>query len=75
MVNLLGKMLGIRIVDLNNRILPLGSLIFKRYFPVTFVALIPLVGQYLILIDSLFVLRKDKRCIHDFIAGTRVVKV
>ncbi len=26
------------------------------------------------LVDSLFVLREDRRCIHDFIAGTCVIK-
>lgn len=27
------------------------------------------------LVDSLFVFREDRRCIHDFIAGTAVIKV
>ncbi|MBN3563167.1 RDD family protein [Aliamphritea spongicola] len=50
-------------------------LITRRYFPVALVSYIPLVGQYLSLIDNLFIFRKDKRCVHDLIAGTKVIEV
>lgn len=34
---------------------------------------IPMVGSVFALVDILFIFREDKRCIHDLIAGTRVV--
>ncbi|WP_315983015.1 hypothetical protein [Aliamphritea spongicola] len=27
------------------------------------------------MIDNLFIFRKDKRCVHDLIAGTKVIEV
>lgn len=36
-------------------------------------SMIPLVGSVYGLVDVLFVFRADRRCIHDMIAGTRVV--
>jgi len=28
----------------------------------------------LVLVDFVFIFRKDQRCLHDWVAGTRVVK-
>jgi uncharacterized RDD family membrane protein YckC len=39
------------------------------------VALIPVIGGFLPLVDVLFIFRHDRRCIHDLLAGTNVVKV
>jgi len=36
---------------------------------------IPVVGVLYPLIDFLFIFRADRRCVHDLIAGTRVVQV
>jgi hypothetical protein len=33
------------------------------------------VGTFLVLVDVLFIFRKDRRCVHDHIAGTRVVNL
>jgi uncharacterized RDD family membrane protein YckC len=49
--------------------------ILMRYFPIWVVSLIPFVGAFLILIDLLSIFRSDQRCIHDWLAGTRVVAV
>ena len=32
------------------------------------------VGQIVGIVDSIFIFRKDKRCLHDLIADTRVIK-
>lgn len=34
---------------------------------------LPFVGTAWVVLDSLMIFRKDQRCIHDFVAGTRVV--
>lgn len=69
------KVLGIRIEDPQGRLIGAPAIIGKRYLPVTAASLIPLIGGLLVIIDALFIFRKDKRCIHDMIAGTRVVKL
>jgi uncharacterized RDD family membrane protein YckC len=68
------RILSIKIVDLENNLTGANPLILKRYLPMSVVSLIPILGSVLMLIDALFIFRKDKRCVHDFIAGTRVVK-
>jgi uncharacterized RDD family membrane protein YckC len=69
------KVVGIRIVSVEtNEIVPLKKIFLARYLPLAICANIPLAGQFIAIIDSLFVFRKDKRCIHDLIAGTKVIK-
>ncbi|SIO44819.1 Uncharacterized membrane protein YckC, RDD family [Singulisphaera sp. GP187] len=67
------KLAGIRIADLNGNVPDLGTLILRRYLPISIVASIPLLGAYLPIGDVLFIFRKDRRCVHDLIAGTKVV--
>lgn len=33
------------------------------------------IGMLFLILDSLFIFRSDRRCIHDLVAGTKVVKV
>ena len=68
------KLLGIKITDLDGRLLNLSPMMIKRYLPISVAGVIPLAGQFLVIIDVLFIFRKDKRCVHDLIAGTKVVK-
>lgn len=66
--------LGIKIVSIKtNKIIPLWKVFFFRYLPPVMVAMLPLIGIVLALVNDLFIFRKDKRCIHDHLAGTRVV--
>jgi uncharacterized RDD family membrane protein YckC len=67
------KILGISIVNLDGEKPDLMPLLIKRYLPLSLVPNIPFVGSLLSICDMLFIFRKDKRCIHDFIAGTKVV--
>ena len=68
------KMLDIKIVDLNGDIPKLQWQLIIRYAVTVFPSQIPVVGPFYGLIDALFILSKEKRCIHDLIAKTRVVK-
>jgi uncharacterized RDD family membrane protein YckC len=34
---------------------------------------IPVVGRAMMLVDAVFVFRRDRRCLHDLLAGTRVI--
>ncbi len=68
------KIVGIRIADLENNVPRFGKVLGLRYLPVSAVTVVPLVGQFLPLLDVLFIFRSDRRCLHDLIAGTRVVK-
>ena len=68
------RVIGTRIVGLDGNVLPFGRLILLRYLPMQVAVLVPFAGGILALVDVLFVFRDDRRCLHDLIAGTRVVK-
>lgn len=70
----IGKMLlNIRIVGVDDQSIGGTAIILKRYLPMSLVSLVPFVGSVLALADILFIFRKDRRCVHDLIAGTKVV--
>jgi uncharacterized RDD family membrane protein YckC len=69
------KILGIRIADMNGNLPHFAKVIFLRYLSISLVTLIPVVGNYLSLVDVLFIFGSERRCVHDLLAGTKVVKV
>lgn len=68
------KLLSIRIVDLKGEKPSWVDLLLKRYLPTQAIANIPCIGFIYVLVDSLMIFRQDQRCLHDLIAGTRVVR-
>jgi uncharacterized RDD family membrane protein YckC len=69
------RLLGIRIVSASDgQLVALGRLFGLRYVPVQLVGLLPFIGNFLWFVDALFIFREDRRCLHDLIAGTKVVK-
>lgn len=68
------KILGIKIADLNDHTPDFWKIVLRRYLPISAVSVIPVAGQILPLIDVLFIFRSDRRCVHDLIAGTKVIK-
>lgn len=72
----LGKrLLKIAIVNLDGQVPELGGLLLKRYLVWWLLAYIPMIGVLLVLVDYLFIFRADRRCLHDLLAGTRVVQL
>ncbi|TNZ87271.1 RDD family protein [Vibrio parahaemolyticus] len=65
----------ISIVKLDNSKIEFAPVLLKRYLPISLVTYLPVIGSFLPVLDALFIFRKDRRCIHDFIAGTKVVQL
>ena len=71
-----GKMiLGTRVVALDGTQVSGNKYVFLRLLPVWVVTQIPFVGSAVALIDSLLIFRKERNCLHDDIAKTRVIKL
>lgn len=66
------KAVSIKIVDMQG-VTPSIARLSARYAVVLLVGSIPLIGKLASLIDILLIFRRDKRCGHDLLAGTRVV--
>lgn len=67
------KIFKIKIVDMEGRQVSFGKLIGLRYVPWWLVSSLPVNFNALPLVNVLFIFRRDKRCVHDLIAGTQVV--
>jgi uncharacterized RDD family membrane protein YckC len=68
------KMMKIAIVDRNDKVPAFAKIIGLRYVPFQLVGAIP--GLALIsIVDILMIFRSDRRCLHDMLAGTRVINV
>jgi uncharacterized RDD family membrane protein YckC len=68
------KLLKIRIATMDGQKPGMAALILKRYTLLKGIELIPTVGPFIALGGILMIFRSDRRCLHDFIAGTQVVK-
>jgi uncharacterized RDD family membrane protein YckC len=68
------KLLGIRVVRRDGSHCGLARIFFARYLPMTVLGMIPFVGGLVSLVDALLIFRDDRRCLHDEIADTIVVK-
>ncbi|MEG3765466.1 RDD family protein [Alteromonas sp. 14N.309.X.WAT.G.H12] len=68
------RFLNIRIEDMSGRQASLGTIIMKRYIPVSLAMYIPVIGGIVSLVDVCFIFRQDRRCVHDHIANTRVCR-
>lgn len=72
----IGKLLlGLQIVDIVNEEPggPLRAFLLRAFIP-SVIEMIPLLGFLFWVVDSCFIFREDRRCIHDLIAGTKVVR-
>ena len=71
----IGKLaVGTRIVSFETgALVPLWKLMALRYLPYFGLGYIPFIGQIIGLINPLLIFKKDRRCLHDHLAGTKVV--
>ena len=51
------------------------TILLKRLLPVWIVGAIPCVGLIFNLADALLIFRENRKCLHDDIAGTKVIKL
>lgn len=65
---------GTQIVDAQTgQLVPLVPLYLKRNFSLQLLALIPFIGNFIALIDAVMIFRSSRKCLHDEIAGTKVI--
>ncbi len=68
------KLLKIKIVNLDNN-LPTKDILLTRYLVYFIPSYIPVIGSWLSIINILTIFGKEKRCIHDYVAKTRVINL
>ena len=68
------KLMGLQVVTVKDgKPASLERLVFWRFMPMMLVSQLPYGAGLLSLADALFIFRADRRCLHDHLAGTRVV--
>lgn len=64
-----------RIVDRDtDQIVPLWPLIGKRYVLFWAMSILPVIGNWVSIIDALMIFRGSRACLHDDLANTKVIK-
>jgi uncharacterized RDD family membrane protein YckC len=72
----IGKtVLGIKIIDDQNQVPNIYRLILLRQLPLFLLHPLPMLGKLYSLFDGMLIFGRPRKCIHDLLAGTRVVRV
>jgi uncharacterized RDD family membrane protein YckC len=66
---------GIRIVKPDGSVPTLWDSFVKRLVLFAVARHLPIVGSLVPLVDALFIFGADRRCLHDYVAGTYVAKI
>jgi len=76
MANQLDKrLMGTRIVSAHDHtLLPLWKIYLVRNLLFDAIGMLPVLGNLSFLADSLSIFSQEKRCLHDYVAGTKVIK-
>jgi uncharacterized RDD family membrane protein YckC len=69
------KWLHIKIVNIDNSPVTFGSGVGMRAILIWCITSIPYLGLIFWMVDILLIFRDDRRCLHDLMAGTKVVAV
>ncbi|QPG05824.1 RDD family protein [Salinimonas marina] len=64
--------LHIQVQTLEGRPATFSRYVFKRHLPMLLAYSLPVLGAVIALADILFIAGKPRRCLHDYVAGTRV---
>jgi uncharacterized RDD family membrane protein YckC len=68
------KWVGVRVVKLDGAPVNFSSAVMLRAVLPGLLGAVPYVGWLFALVDTFFIFRDDRRCIHDLIATTKVVE-
>lgn len=68
------KLCRIKVARLDGSRATLPRIFFLRYLPGAILGLIPLMNYLYVLPEVLFIFGPNRRCIHDYIAGTIVIR-
>jgi uncharacterized RDD family membrane protein YckC len=68
------KWMGIRIEKVDGTRLTFGAGVVLRNWVPKVMGAVPYLGAIFHLVDCFYIFREDRRCLHDHIAGTRVVR-
>ncbi|GJQ62020.1 MAG: hypothetical protein SCALA702_10730 [Melioribacteraceae bacterium] len=68
------RLLKIKIVSVDNTRTPFIRVYWLRYFLFALCSGVPVLGFFFSIFDPLLIFRKDRRCLHDILAGTKVVE-
>lgn len=68
------KVVGVKIVRVDGSRASLRRIFFLRILVNSLIGMIPLAGGVYSLVDVLFIFGEERRCVHDYIAGTVVIK-
>ena len=68
-------LLGIRVARPDGSNPGLARIFFARYLPVAVLGVLPFIGTVITLVDALMIFRDNRRCLHDDIADTLVLKI
>ena len=68
------RVMKIKIVDMEGNNLGLIKLYSLRYLTFSLFSQIPVAGGLISLVNSLFIFGKERKCLHDRLAGTQVIQ-
>ena len=70
----IGKVvMSTKIVDLSGNIPNFTKLLVLRYLILGVISQLPVIGALAGLANALFIFGRERRCLHDYMAGTRVI--
>ena len=68
------KLVGIKVARTDGSRATLGRIFWLRYFVNTLLTMVPLMGGLYALVDVLMIFGETRRCCHDYIADTIVIR-